>query len=60
MIVHDEVCGMDIATEDAVAMMEFQGKKYYFCAERCLERFREHPGWYVPLKPEVDERASPR
>ncbi len=56
MIVHDEVCGMDIAPEDAVATTEFQGNTYHFCTERCLQRFEEHPGWYVSIKP--DERAD--
>lgn len=54
MTVHDEVCGMDIAPEDAVAETEFQGETYYFCSERCQVRFEEHPGWYVPIQPESD------
>ncbi len=51
MTVHDEVCGMDITPEEAVAKTDFQGTTYYFCAERCLLRFEEHPGWYVAIKP---------
>lgn len=54
MTVHDEVCGMDFPPEEAVSSMRFQGKDYYFCSERCRERFEDHPGWYVPLKTDGD------
>ena len=49
MKAHDEVCGMTIETDRAAATTEFQGKTYYFCTERCREKFEEHPGWYVPV-----------
>ena len=60
MTVHDEVCGMDIELDEAVASTEFQEKTYYFCSERCLQRFEEHPGWYVPIKPEAGGYAGSR
>jgi len=60
MTVHDEVCGMDIAVEEAVATTEFEGNTYYFCAERCQQRFEEHPGWYVPMRRDADGRAGRR
>lgn len=50
MKVHDEVCGMTIDAENAAATVELDGDTYYFCTERCSRKFREHPGWYVPLK----------
>ena len=63
MKVHDEVCGMTIDTEEAAASCEFQGKRYYFCAVRCKEKFLEHPGWYVAIDDsnggEDDESSAP-
>jgi len=55
MKAHDEVCGMSIEAESAAASVEFQGKTYYFCSDRCGRRFEEHPGWYVPIRDEGDE-----
>lgn len=57
MKVHDEVCGMSIEMDDAVASVEFQGKTYSFCSDRCRRMFEEHPGWYVPVRSEDDERG---
>jgi P-type Cu+ transporter len=39
----DPVCGMTIAPEDAIGHVEHGGRTYYFCAQSCLERFREDP-----------------
>ncbi len=50
MTVRDEVCGMTITEDQIAETLELEGKTYYFCSERCKDRFEEHPGWYVPLK----------
>jgi len=55
--VHDEVCGMSFLASQAVATCEFEGKIYYFCANRCKKLFLEHPHWYVPIRAPND-RAS--
>ncbi len=60
MKAHDEVCGMTIEAESAAATAEFQGKTYYFCTERCREKFEEHPGWYVPVTAEEEEQEEGR
>ena len=39
----DPVCGMTISPADAVGTVDYQGQTYYFCAERCLEQFRDDP-----------------
>ena len=39
----DPVCGMTISPDDAVGHLEYKGQTYYFCAESCLEQFRETP-----------------
>lgn len=50
MIVHDEVCGMDIDTQTAAAQVRFQEVTYYFCSTRCARLFEEHPDRYVPVR----------
>ncbi|GMV05181.1 MAG: hypothetical protein AMXMBFR53_14600 [Gemmatimonadota bacterium] len=57
MKAHDEVCGMEIDAEGAAAEVDFQGKTYYFCSDRCRRMFEEHPDRYVPVKDE-DEDGS--
>lgn len=43
----DPVCGMTVQPATAVGSYEYRGKKYYFCAARCLERFRADPEYYL-------------
>jgi Cu+-exporting ATPase len=46
----DPVCGMTISPDDAVGHVDYKGQTYYFCAESCLERFRDNPEEF--LQPE--------
>jgi Cu+-exporting ATPase len=46
----DPVCGMDVAPEKAAATAEFQGKKYFFCATACAEKFEREPKRYLEAK----------
>ncbi len=39
----DPVCGMRIATEDAVGSQTHGGATHYFCSAKCLEDFRANP-----------------
>jgi Cu+-exporting ATPase len=39
----DPVCGMTISPDDAVGHLDYQGQRYYFCGESCLEQFRGNP-----------------
>jgi P-type Cu+ transporter len=43
----DPVCGMSILPSDAVGHLEHEGRTYYFCAESCLERFRQSPDAFL-------------
>jgi Cu+-exporting ATPase len=43
----DPVCGMTIDPADSVGHVDYKGQRYYFCAESCLEQFREHPEHYL-------------
>lgn len=47
----DPVCGMTVQPDRAAGSYEYQGKAYYFCATRCLEKFRAEPEYYL-LPPE--------
>ena len=43
----DPVCGMTVDPADAAGSYEYRGTTYYFCAESCLERFKEAPADFV-------------
>ncbi|MGC2741782.1 MAG: HAD-IC family P-type ATPase, partial [Candidatus Angelobacter sp.] len=49
--VRDPVCGMYVEPARARGSAEFQGKTYYFCSPRCVERFKAEPGKYLAPKP---------
>jgi P-type Cu+ transporter len=39
----DPVCKMRVMPQTAAAQFEYAGKTYYFCAVRCMERFKANP-----------------
>lgn len=43
----DPVCKMVVTEENARAVYEYRGVKYYFCAETCLEEFLRDPEGYA-------------
>jgi Cu+-exporting ATPase len=43
----DPVCKMRVLPETAVARYEHAGKTYYFCAVRCMERFKANPAAFL-------------
>ena len=45
--VRDPVCGMRVDEWTAQLKATYEGKEYIFCAQRCLERFKEHPQTYL-------------
>jgi P-type Cu+ transporter len=56
----DPVCGMTIDQEDAVGWHEHKGVTYYFCADSCLERFKEAPASFIAgTAPEPMPAAAP-
>ena len=42
----DPVCGMRVAKPKGLAY-EYDGQLYYFCAQRCLDRFAQNPEGFV-------------
>lgn len=57
-LVTDPVCGMTFQWSDAVESHEHEGRRFFFCASSCAERFRESPEHYLRLKQEVTRGAS--
>ena len=43
----DPVCGMDVETEGAKLVFEYEGTTYYFCGKGCLLEFRDDPEKYL-------------
>src|SRR5438046_6852113 len=46
----DPVCGMSVVPEKAAATVEFEGKKYFFCAKSCAAKFEKEPKRYLSGK----------
>ena len=43
----DPVCSMQVRVNDAPAESSYANQKYYFCSDRCRERFEERPERYI-------------
>src|SRR5436190_13921370 len=54
----DPVCKMRVLPETAAARYEYEGKTYYFCAVRCMERFKADPGAFLIAKPPAPPAPS--
>jgi uncharacterized membrane protein YraQ (UPF0718 family)/YHS domain-containing protein len=46
----DPVCGMQVQTANAPARTRYKGRTYYFCADRCRERFEADPARFAPSR----------
>jgi len=55
----DPVCGMAVEPEKAAGSYEYDGRRYYFCARSCLEKFRADPERYLKPPPLVAIGISP-
>ncbi len=54
----DPICGMTVTDETAVSIVEWEGKKYGFCAEYCHDLFMKHPEKFVELDTEEAKNKS--
>jgi uncharacterized protein len=43
----DVVCGMQVRTIDAPTRTDLGGTSYYFCSDRCQERFIQNPSSFI-------------
>jgi len=46
----DPVCGMSVTREKAAGTIEHEGREYFFCSNKCLEKFRADPEKYSEKK----------
>ena len=49
-LVIDPVCGMSVDPAKAAATREYAGESYFFCCNRCAEKFAAHPQQYLNAK----------
>ncbi len=59
----DPVCGMDVGTENNLRNHVHDGNTYYFCSNKCLEKFRASPGQFIkgakrPPAPSTPPRSA--
>jgi len=54
----DPVCGMLVDPAAAAARRDYQGRTYYFCCQRCAERFDAEPGKYLEPSLTVGARKT--
>ena len=47
----DPVCGMYVDPQKAPGSATHKGKTYYFCSQRCVERFKADPEKFLAPKP---------
>ncbi len=45
--VTDPVCLMEIDPSEAAAQVEYRGRQFYFCAEKCRQAFEKDPERYA-------------
>ena len=43
----DPVCGMSVNPAKAAGVVEYEGRKFYFCSKGCAEKFRAAAGKYL-------------
>jgi Cu+-exporting ATPase len=56
--VRDPVCGMRVDPANVADIAEYHGKKYYFCARTCAQKFREHPERYTESEPASEKQKA--
>ncbi|MFQ6082063.1 MAG: heavy metal-binding domain-containing protein [Candidatus Aminicenantia bacterium] len=49
------VSGKEMKKSEAKASYEYKGKTYYFCCEKCKEKFMKDPEQYIQKKAEMKE-----
>jgi len=57
-LMRDPVCGMWIYPDDAVDIIIYKGKIYYFCAHSCCKKFNEQPDHFINNSPEPEKRKE--
>jgi uncharacterized membrane protein YraQ (UPF0718 family)/YHS domain-containing protein len=55
----DPVCGMQVHTADAPASIRHDGHRYWFCSDRCRDRFAADPARHIARPTRHDNRHEP-
>jgi len=53
----DPVCGMRVDPEKTVQTADYDGRTYFFCAERCRKEFENQPQKYLETAPETKRKG---
>lgn len=53
----DPVCGRSVA-KDGAPTYQFVGETYYFCSERCRDRFQALPARYLEISIKLPDSSS--
>jgi Cu+-exporting ATPase len=54
----DPVCGMTVEPQSAAGSYEYEGKRYFFCSQKCLKKFQAEPAKYVTEKLPDSQKES--
>lgn len=54
----DPICGMSTKDPNAFLSYPFEGKKYFFCSEHCLETFKKNPRKFLSIKMDASVQAE--
>jgi P-type Cu+ transporter len=58
--VRDPVCGMNVDPATTHRRHDYQGKTYYFCADKCLDEFRADPASFIEQPAAAAPAPPPR
>ena len=56
--VSDPVCKMNLDNNKTNFSSEYQGRKYYFCSQNCLNKFNEGPEKYLVPQENVSKQEG--
>jgi P-type Cu+ transporter len=54
----DPVCGMNVDPEKAPFKFGYQNQQYFFCSQKCLESFKQHPNKYLSAQRQIEPMRS--
>jgi Cu+-exporting ATPase len=61
LFMKDPVCGMTVDPEKAAASKEYRDQTYYFCSDKCRDRFIDDPeGWISGEAKRKEEEEGPK
>jgi voltage-gated potassium channel len=49
-VILDPVCGEEVDPETAQFIQEYEGEKFYFCSQECMDTFKRSPRRYMEMR----------